>query len=246
MQQYFIPSITKVGEDVFLNSEQAHHILTVLRMKDHAIVRIVDAASTIFLASIQKVNKEVKATILEQVEDKTKLPIKVTLVQGLIKGEKWDFLLQKTSELGVHTIVPFSSKRSVVKTKKESIDKKLMRWNKISLEACEQCKRSTLVQIEEPISFSEITNYKSQLNIIAYEDADCESESLGKIMKQNPNITSITFVVGCEGGFDKEEVAYLEKHGFQRVSLGTRILRAETAAMYVVNAANFYYDMDDE
>lgn len=246
MQQYFIPSITKVGEDVFLNSEQAHHILTVLRMKDHAMVRIVDAASTIFLASIQKVNKEVKATILEQVEDKTKLPIKVTLVQGLIKGEKWDFLLQKTSELGVHTIVPFSSKRSVVKTKKESIDKKLMRWNKISLEACEQCKRSTLVQIEEPISFSEITNYKSQLNIIAYEDADCESESLGKIMKQNPNITSITFVVGCEGGFDKEEVAYLEKHGFQRVSLGTRILRAETAAMYVVNAANFYYDMDDE
>ena len=215
-------------------------------MKDHAIVRIVDVAYTIFLASIQKVNKEVKATILEQIEDKTKLPIKVTLVQGLIKGEKWDFLLQKTSELGVHTIVPFSSKRSVVKTKKESIDKKLMRWNKISLEACEQCKRSTLVQIEEPISFSEITNYKSQLNIIAYEDADCESESLGKIMKQNPNITSITFVVGCEGGFDKEEVAYLEKHGFQRVSLGTRILRAETAAMYVVNAANFYYDMDDE
>ncbi len=244
MQQYFISSITKLGESVLLSLEQSHHILTVLRMKDYDVIRIVDGASNIFLAHIQKVNKQVNAIIYEQLEDHTKLPVQITLVSGMLKGEKWDFLLQKVSELGVHTIVPFSSKRSVVKTKEEKLDKKLTRWNKIALEACEQCKRSTLVQIEEPISFSQIVNFKSQLNIIAYEDADCRSESLGKIIKQNPHITSITFVVGCEGGFDKDEVAYLEKHDFQRVSLGTRILRAETAAMYVVNAVNFYYDME--
>lgn len=243
MQQYFISKNIKIGDCVVFDEEQAHHIRIVLRMRDQEVVRLVDQKNHIFHAHVQKEKKQVQASVFKQVEDKSKSPVKITLIQGLLKGEKWDFLLQKASELGVHSIVPFVSKRSVAKIKEETLDKKLIRWKKIALEACEQSKRSTLVDIQKPITFSQIAQYASQYNIIAYEEADVQGESLGAFLKQNPHITSISIVIGCEGGFEQEEVAYLKEQGFHCISLGGRILRAETAAMYGISALQLYGEM---
>lgn len=243
MQQYFINEIAKMNDTIKFDGEQAHHILNVLRMKNNDIVRIVDANHHMFYGSLQIEQKDVYACIHEEIEDTTKTNVEIVLLQGLIKGEKWDYVIQKACELGVSKIVPFVSSRSVVKIQDEKMDKKLVRWNKIALEACEQCKRSTLVEVTQPIAFKDILTYQSDLNLIAYEEADAKSEKLYDALAQNKTISSISCVIGSEGGFSKEEVDYLNKQGFMRISLGTRILRAETAAISIVNSIGFYYEM---
>lgn len=246
MQQYFIEEETSVGQNVQLNKEQAHHITNVMRMREFERIRIVDTQEQMFFAKVQFKEKAVFAQIEETIEDRTRTNVTITLAQGLIKGEKWDYLLQKSAELGVSKLVPFTSSRCVVKTKDEKQDKKLARWNKILLEACEQCKRSTLVELVAPTTLSELSEHRSQLNLLAYEDADVSSERLCDILMSHRNITSVTIVIGCEGGFSKEEVVQLEQSGFLRVSLGARILRAETAALSLVNTTAFFYDMQGE
>ncbi|MEG2507005.1 MAG: 16S rRNA (uracil(1498)-N(3))-methyltransferase [Longicatena sp.] len=248
MQQYFINTNFEKNAKIELNKEQAHHVAHVMRMKEGTRIRLANLIGQLFYASIgyEDGGKKVFAQVLEEIVDNTKTRVKITLLQGMIKGEKWDYLLQKSAELGVSQIVPFVSSRSVVKSKEEKIDKKMIRWNKILQEACEQCKRSTLVDLKEPVSFEELITYRSELNIIAYEDADTLSESLSRVLCAHHNITSVSIVVGCEGGFSKEEVAYLQGEGFLSVSLGARILRAETAALALTNSIVFYYDMMEE
>ena len=245
MQQYFINQNIHIQDEVIFNKEQAHHISHVMRMKEHDVIRIADYQGHMFFAHLLFKNGNVSCVIDEEIKDCTKNQVSITLAQGLIKKEKWDFLLQKCAELGVDEILPFTSSRTVVKTKDEKQEKKLQRWNKILLEACEQCKRSTLVTLDEPVPFKTLIA-KSQgydVKLIAYENAEVNSFHIKDILKSYPDAKNVFVCVGCEGGFSEEEVNELEKHGFLRVSLGGRILRAETAAMVIVHAISFYYEM---
>lgn len=244
MQQYFIDTIAHINDEITLNEEQSHHISHVLRMKEGDVIRIADTKEQMFLSHIRFAGRQVMACIDEMIEDHTKNKIHITLAQGLIKKEKWDFLLQKSAELGVDRIVPFISSRTVVKSKEEKAEKKKQRYEKILLEACEQCKRSTLVQLEDVKSFKELGNLDADLKLIAYEDADHASEHLKTILKRYPCLASVLIVIGSEGGFSLEEVHLLEQQGFQRVSLGARILRAETAAISTISNIAFFYEKD--
>lgn len=246
MQQYFIHDIAHMHDHIQLDEEQSHHIAHVLRMREQDVIRIVDTNNQMFYAHILFQGKQVIACIDEEIEDHTKNKIHITLAQGLIKKEKWDFLLQKSAELGVDRIVPFISSRTVVKSKDEKADKKKQRYRKILQEACEQCKRSTLVALEDVTSFQELSKEVADIKLIAYEDADVQSEALHTILKANPQATSALIVIGSEGGFSKEEVEVLQKAGFQRVSLGARILRAETAAISMISNLSFFYEMEEK
>ncbi len=214
-------------------------------MKDHEVIRIADYHSHMFFAHVVFKNGKVYAHIDEEIEDHTKTIVPITLAQGMIKKEKWDFLLQKCAELGVTEIVPFTSSRTVVKAKDEKQDKKMVRWNKILQEGCEQCKRSTLVNLHTPVPFTSLCEISKNYDVklIAYENADTKSHHIKDALKQYPNAKNVFVVVGCEGGFSEEEVQKLENEGFIRISLGSRILRAETAAMTLMTTISFYYEM---
>lgn len=242
MQQYFLMKSIQINDVLEMDKEQSHHIANVMRMKPEEKIRIADGFGHVYLAHVMFKNKKVFAVVDEEIVDITLPNISITLAQGLIKKEKWDFLLQKCAELGVSRILPFVSSRCVVKAKEDRQDKKKERWNKILLEACEQCKRSTLVELEDTCSFSALKNEEADLKLIAYENADRVSYKLSDIVKQHPNAKSAVVVIGCEGGFSLEEVEELEHAGYQRVSLGSRILRAETAAMSMIDRIGFYYD----
>lgn len=246
MQQYFIDKIVQVHDCICLNEEQAHHIAHVMRMKTGEQVRIVDGQQHLFLAHITFEDKKVIACIDEELRDDTKTKVEIVLAQGLLKKEKWDFLLQKSAELGVSEIQPFISSRSVVKSKDERQDKKMVRWNKILLEACEQCKRTSLVTLHTPCHLKDIVYLQGDIKLVAYEDADIASHRMIDMLKQYPNAKRIVVAIGCEGGFSLEEVTLLEQHGFVRVSLGSRILRAETAAMNTIGNLSFYYEAMQE
>ncbi|MDF9825336.1 16S rRNA (uracil1498-N3)-methyltransferase [Breznakia sp. PF5-3] len=239
MQQYFLDSEVKKGSSVFFSKEQQHHMKNVLRMHTGEIVKVVDNHSTPFLVAIN-VENEVTGRIIETLESNLE-KVKITLLQGLIKGERWDFLLQKACELGVDRIIPFYSSRTIVKVN-DKIDKKTERFNKIALEACEQSKRDHLVSVHQPIAYKEIGNYTSELNLIAYEAADLKSDKLKTYLLDNPDIKTITIVIGSEGGFSEDEVVFAKSKGFATVSLGSRILRAETAALASIQSIMFCYE----
>lgn len=243
MQQYFIDTCLQSGDVITFDTQQSHHIANVMRMRENEQIRLCDQQEKLFFAKVHFQHKQVQAIVLDPIVDQTHNAVCITLAQGMIKGEKWDYLLQKSAELGVDEILPFISSRCVVKAKEDKLDRKMQRWNKILREACEQCKRSSLVKLQEPQPFLELPESGYDLKLIAYEDADVQSEKLYETLEANINIQSVIIVIGSEGGFSKEEVALLEEKGYQRVSLGARILRAETAALSVLSNIAFFYDM---
>lgn len=238
MQQYFIDSSLSLNQIHHFDTEQAHHIQHVLRMKENTIVRLVDQMEQVFLAHIVYLD-QVSAQIDEAIESHSESKVAITLYMGLIKGEKWDYLIQKAAELGVSNLVPFTSIRSVVKVKEEKNSNKLKRWNKIALEACEQSKRSHRMLVSEPVSLSNVLA-NCDLNLVAYEDADRVAHNVATCL--NTPINSIGIVIGSEGGFDVSEIENLVEQGFKCVSLGGRILRAETAAINLVSMITYQYD----
>lgn len=241
MQQYFVKEPLHLHQRIELNEEQSHHIQHVLRMKQGEQIRIANAMQEVFSAHVEFVQKQVYA-ILDEAIDVPKSERTITLAQALIKGEKWDFLVQKACELGVSQIQPFVSKRCVVKIKDEKQDKKRTRWNKIALEACEQCKRPSIVEVREPIDMSSLLMQEADVKLIAYELADHTTMKLKDALDQHADAQSILCVIGPEGGFEERELQEFMRHGYHCVSLGPRILRAETAALAMIHSITFTFD----
>lgn len=243
MQQYFTNQTIQLHEAVLMEPKQAHHIQHVLRMKENSVVRIVDSNQQVYFGHIHYDSQQVFVIVDSICTKNSESKIKITLLMGLIKQEKWDYCIQKCCECGVHEIIPFTSQRSVVKVKEEKNNHKLARWNTIALEACEQSKRSHCVPIQAPRTLKEALSIEADLKLIAYEDADVKGMNVANVLKQHPNIQSVCICVGSEGGFDAQEVQAAIQQGFICVSLGSRILRAETAAVSFINYLTYHYDM---
>ena len=234
MQEYF--AINKINEKFILSEQDNFHIERVLRMRngDHIVVTY-DSKK---YDCVVNFDKGVNVNIISELDVSNELECKVTLVYGLPKKDKFEMVVQKSCELGVSFIVPFIAKRSIPVLDDKNTSKKIERWNMIAKEACEQSKRNELVKISEPVKLKDVLNYKSELNLIAYEDLNCVGSShFYSLLENNPK--SITIVVGPEGGFDKSEVDFLNDNGFISVSLGKRILRSETAPLYMLSVIGF-------
>ena len=226
MQRYFA---TLVDQQIVLSEDDIHHIIHVMRMKvgDHFEVvvkaRLYECEIT-SLSPLQfnKIEKE------EDVEIKTN----ITLFFALAKGDKIDLVIQKATELGVHKIVLFKSKRCVVNFDNKDIDKKLNRYRKIAKEASEQCHRLIVPEILGVIDLKNIDSYLEEVNLLAYEKLAGNTTESFEIKERTK---SVSIMIGSEGGFEEEEVNYLTSKGFQTISLGKRILRCETAAIYALS-----------
>ena len=213
MQQYFVDTPLHVGEDYIFTKEQAHHAKTVVRL-DHEKVRLVYQGQAYFAEAYTK-DKEFIAHVYEK---------------------EFELVLQKATELGVKRIVPFESSRCVVRSKKEKADKLKTRWNAIVQEASEQCKRNCIPEVTDIVPFKQLNQYLSQANYACYENSYGKANFLSECAKDKQ---SITVVIGCEGGFSNQEV---ESMGFTSITLGSRILRAETAAMYACSILSEMYE----
>lgn len=240
MQQYFIDS--KVLDTIEFNEEQSFHIQRVLRMKEGTVVKVVDADENAAFVTIHYEQKKVLGILKEKLEPQ-KRKIRITLAASLIKKDKWDFCIQKACECGAYTIAPFVSERSIVRIQDEKNEKKRMRWQKIALEACEQSKQDHCTQIMDVCEFSEILEMKSDLKLIAYENADRIASNIATILKKNPDVKDILIVIGPEGGFSEEEVKKALDHDFVCVSLGESILRAETASICAITMLRYHYEL---
>lgn len=223
MQQYFIDKEIKIGDAVLLDSEILFHLRQVLRKKNTYTFRLVDAQNNLFLAELS----DDKAIIKERLEEDRELDINVTIIISLIKNDKFDFCLQKLTELGVTRIVPYEASRSIIKIKDKKA--KLDRYRKIVKEASEQSLRSYTPIIDDIVDIKSLSKYKSKYNYVAYE------KNFANYIPYRDIDESVTVIIGPEGGFELQEIDEFEKIGFKCISLGKRILRAETAALYVMS-----------
>lgn len=235
MQQYYIDRSLNIDDEYFFNGEDTHHIKNVLRLNKNELIRLVYHERA-YLALIDYKDSLPYARVIENDEFKRDLHPQITLIQGLIKLDKFELVLQKACELGVSKIVPLSSFR--VNLKKDIIELKRERLQKIILESCKQCKRESLVKLAKVIDIKECKQYKSELNFVAYEADFYKGNNLINFLEKGK---SVTIIIGCEGGFKEEEIVELNKAGYVNVGLGKRILRAETAGLYslsVIGAIN--------
>ena len=212
MQQYFVQTRLQLGQPLLLDAGQSHHILHVMRMKEGDVIALCDEQQ-MMLARISVHERSVQALPYELVDVRNDMPAEVTLIMSLIRGERFELVLQKAAELGCARVIPLQTRYCVARVPKEKAGKKLERWNAISSEACEQSRRLSRMKVCAPITLDDLPQVKSDLNLI-----------------------------GCEGGFAPEEVALSEQAGFACVSLGPRILRAETAAIAVL--AQIGYELE--
>jgi len=220
MQQYFCENKLNIGQIIDLDKEILYHTKKVLRKDDGYIFRMADSTGTIY--ELELIGD--KGKVIKDTKEDNELKTSITVIMSLIKNDKFDLTIQKLTELGVKRIVPYYSNRCVVKP---SNDKKIERLKKIVKEAAEQSHRNIIPEITDYTTFKDIDRYKSKYNYIAYEKEEDSS--------QLSFDDSVTIVIGPEGGFEVEEVNAFKDKGFKSISLGKRILRAETAAIYLTS-----------
>ena len=228
MQQYFVNELLCLNKIIKPNPEQGKHISKVMRMRVNDRVRLSDG-ERVFLSRIISINSEILLQCEEELFVHSEFLYPVKLACAMLKGEKWDLVIQKATELGVTEIFPIETRYSVVKANEKSTNK-VLRWNKIALEAAEQSLRKKKPIVHEPKKLSEILEMDSDIKIVAYEK---EKETLFHHL--NFDAKTILLVIGPEGGFSEAEIQQFEKNEFIVASLGNRILRSETAALYCMS-----------
>ena len=231
MQEYFIEQPLSAGDLIELPRDKAHHAFNVLRLQ-HETVRLVSGGCGYF-ADVYREQERGLARILSKDPAVNELSSDITLCMALIRREKFELVIQKATELGVSRIVPFVSSRCVAKDRQERADKIMQRRAAIALEAAEQCKRNRVPEVLAPVKLSGLKDFMSEVNVAAYEKAGTQAQSLKDVLPAS----SLTAVVGPEGGFSEAEMEILQDFGFSPVTLGNRILRAETAAYYICSVA---------
>lgn len=233
MQRYFA-SISRDQKVIFSN-EDSHHILHVMRMKKGDEVEVVNN-NKLFLCHIDN-NNPLEASVIHEIASDVELKEDITLLFALTKGDKTDLVLQKATELGVKKIALINTERTVVNYDNKDVVKKLLRFNKIMKEASEQCHRLIVPQLLGIFDLKKLPdNLISDINYVAYEKDANQVDSIFSSFKKGK---SISILIGPEGGFSEQEINYLTNKGFIRTSLGKRILRAETAAIYALSVLGY-------
>lgn len=247
MQRYFIDQVIQsVGEKISVPKEQEHHMVKVMRMNIEECCEIVDEKEQLYIAKITQLSPFV-LTIEEQKEQNVELPINVTIFVGLSKGDKLETIVQKATELGVHTIVPVEMKRNMVKWTKDKSLKKIERLQKIAQEAAEQSHRLHIPKVLDLMTLKESVDLANQSTkaLVAFEEVAKQGEAAAfpQTLTSLKEGDSIAFYFGPEGGFDLQEIEYLNSQEVHSCALGPRILRAETAPMYALAAISYHFEL---
>jgi 16S rRNA (uracil1498-N3)-methyltransferase len=240
MRNFYIPPNQIFDDIIIISGEEKHHIVNVLRLKPDEHVRIFDGQGNEYLARLQHFNGD---NIIAEILEHKKIPpprLSVTLLQGLPKFDKFDQIVQKTTELGVSEIVPVLCPRSVPRLNRDVSLKRVSRWQRIANEASKQCGRIYLPKVKEITEFKECcTELNFDVSLILWEEE--RHIGLKSILKQNAHAERIGLFVGPEGGFSSDEVDIATAAGAIPVTLGSNILRTETAA--IVGVALILYEL---
>lgn len=231
MQQFFAEPSWIRENKIYMQGADVNHVKNVLRMKPGEDVRVSDGREKTYLCCIRSFEGQTAVLdILKELDSDTELPSRIVLFQGLPKGDKMEWIVQKAVELGAYRIVPFAAKRSVVRLDEKKAAKKQARWQLIAKGAAEQSGRDIIPEVGAVCSFAEALRMAGELDVvlIPYELEEGMKKT-ARILEGIAPGQSVGIFIGPEGGFEKEEVDKAKGAGAHAVTLGKRILRTETA-----------------
>lgn len=255
MNQFFIDSSAMAGDKIVITGSDVNHIGNVLKLRVGEEVSLVNTSDGLtYYCILETVAKDaVTCTIQDVQSESTELPVRITLFQGLPKGDKLEFVIQKSVEMGAVKIVPVSMKRSVMKIDPKKMDAKVKRFNAIAASAASQSKRGIIPEVSAVVTLKqaieEVKDYDEIL--LPYELAKGMDETREILETIKTRLSSkieggetprIAIFIGPEGGFDPTEVELLQQSGAHIITLGKRILRTETAPLSILAWLTYLFD----
>lgn len=236
MPRFFIENVS--GEHITISGQDAAHITKSLRMKEGERLTVCGGQGVDFLCEIAAISdRAVELRVLETVATESEPSVKITLYQGVPKGDKLEWIIEKSVELGVNRVVPVLMQRSVSRPDAKSAAKKHERYQKLALSAAKQCGRGIIPEVAPMISFGQmLPQLQTHQAVIFFYECGGEplSAAVQTVTEQGWN--DIAIVIGPEGGFDLAEAAALQEAGAFTATLGKRILRTETAPLAAITA----------
>jgi len=220
-------TVFKVGDKFSLEKNNEHHLLKVLRFPVGKTITLFNGDGCDYQAIVISTKKTYKVEVVSQQKNEGESSLDLTLVQGIAKGEKMDFLIQKAVELGVSRIIPIETEHCIVRLKADKVAKRINHWQKIANYACGQSGRSVIVDISLPQTLTQLLNKPNHNGFVLHHRA---TESLQTMEKPS----KATILIGPEGGLSDQEIKQAINAGFQPLLLGKRILRTETASLVAI------------
>lgn len=226
------PEPLSVDSEIFLEDDAANHVGRVLRMGAGQAIQLFDGSNQVFEAQITRADKKsVQVSILRGEIDDRESPLHIHLGQVMSRGEKMEFTIQKSIELGVNVITPLFSERCGVKLDAERLAKKIQQWQKIAIAACEQCGRNRVPEIREAMTLEAwCAEADSGLKLNLHPRASHSINTLPQPVER------VRLLIGPEGGLSADEIAMTAQHDFTDILLGPRVLRTETTALTAITA----------
>jgi 16S rRNA (uracil1498-N3)-methyltransferase len=241
MARFFLPKERIQDQRGTIVGEELAHLRKVLRLGPGDRLTVFDDTGREHEAVIRSFSADRgDIDILRSYRPERESSLQITLALGLTKGEKMDFVIEKATELGVQTLVPFISSYTVPKLNDRKIETRTERWQRISLSAAKQCGRTLVPKILMLCEFRELVRqpWADTLKLLCWEK---EGLTLKQVYETDPDARGILLIIGPEGGFSSEEADQAQQVGFRSVHLGRRILRSETAALAALSVVQFLW-----
>tara|TARA_Y100000588_G_C14149208_1_gene879817 strand:- start:248 stop:1018 length:771 start_codon:yes stop_codon:yes gene_type:complete len=248
MHRFFIPKENLdigTGKAKITDKNDIKHASKALRVEIGEKIELCDNEGVEHICEVIAIESDfIECDVQESVMNTRESGIHITLFQGLPKADKLEMIIQKTTELGVVSVIPVQMKRSVAKWKDDkSSSKKLERWNKIAFEAAKQSKRGRIPSVDKPLTVKQLKDVISEYDLMVLPYENESAQGIGQVVKdaqaQGEDIKRVGIIIGPEGGFAEEEVELLSEAGAKSVKLGPRILRTETAGVVTVALLQF-------
>jgi 16S rRNA (uracil1498-N3)-methyltransferase len=243
MRRFFIPSHSLSGDCPVITGDDAGHIRNVLRLKPGDEIELIDGTGLECDARIVRISAgKVDVSILGRRFSGSRSTPRLIIAQALLKDNKPDTIIRQITELGIHEWVPFAARRSVPVLNAQRISSRKDRWEKIAIEALKQCRRSNLLKISDLLTFDAMLAYgeNCDIKLIFWED-ESPSNPFELPVANTGSVQSVMAIIGPEGGFTPDEVAAAKAGGYTTVSLGPRILKADTATLAVSTLLQYGY-----
>ncbi len=230
LSRFFIDAPLSLGQHE-LPEAQAHYIARVLRLAAGDAVQLFDGSGHEYRGTLLEAGKKrVTVELVEALPGQAESPLRIHLGQGLSRGERMDWAIQKATELGVSEITPLFSERCEVRLSDERGDKRLAHWRQVAISACEQCGRSVLPTLHPPLALADwLAQTAAELRLVLHPVAEP--------LTSHARPASLAFLIGPEGGLSDAEVAQAQRAGYQAARLGPRVLRTETAPVVALSVA---------
>jgi 16S rRNA (uracil1498-N3)-methyltransferase len=238
LTRVYVEAPVTAGKRVVVEGSAVNHITRVLRLRSGDALTVFDGSGGEFGARIEEFRKDAVVVAVEEHRPLDReSPLTLTLAQGISRGERMDWIIQKATELGTSKIVPLFTKRSMVRLDERQAERKIQHWRAIAVAACEQCGRNKVPELVTPIDFFDVLPADSSgaTRLLLSPTGDLRIEDLQDTAK------AITVLIGPEGGLDDVEQEAALAAGFKAVRLGPRVLRTETAAVAALTIIQHHF-----